>query len=188
MFEGGFMVTEPERHQLYERLNDVLGEEGAGTLMAMLPRQPVEELATRADLAELESRLETRIERSRSEMQAGFATIEVRFSEMETRFAHIDQRFAHIDQRFAHIDQRFAHIDQRFAEMYSLFAGLESKFADLESRFAGLESRFAGLESRFAELESSMGKFHWKMWLMILTNIATAAAVASAIVGVAKFL
>ncbi len=63
---------ERERHELYERLDDVLGHEPATTLMGLLPpvgwadvarRSDIDALRTevRSDLAELELRLERSI-------------------------------------------------------------------------------------------------------------------------------
>ena len=50
------------RHRLYRRLEEVLGTEEAGTLMAQLPPVPVHELATKRDLEVLGHELTAKME------------------------------------------------------------------------------------------------------------------------------
>lgn len=53
-------MTTPEarRHDLYNALSDFIGADQADTLMAYLPSQATAELATRADIQELGTRIE----------------------------------------------------------------------------------------------------------------------------------
>jgi hypothetical protein len=51
-------VDERARHQLYRRLEEVLGPEEAGTLMNHLPPAALDQLATKADLAVLSADVE----------------------------------------------------------------------------------------------------------------------------------
>ena len=51
-------TPKPETHALYNRLREVLGNDHADTLMTYLPSQPVTELATRADIADLKQGLD----------------------------------------------------------------------------------------------------------------------------------
>lgn len=51
------MTSEPARHALYNRLTDVLGAEHADVLIESLPMQPATELATKTDIARLESQI-----------------------------------------------------------------------------------------------------------------------------------
>ena len=51
-------ASEPARHALYARLEEVLGPEHAETLMTHLPAQPSLQLATRSDIDRLEGRIE----------------------------------------------------------------------------------------------------------------------------------
>jgi hypothetical protein len=63
-------VYERSRHQLHQRLREVLGPEEAGTLMAHLPPGGFERLATKDDLRATEERLGLRMEAMRQELRA----------------------------------------------------------------------------------------------------------------------
>lgn len=52
-------ASEPARLALYNRLGEVIGPENAETLMSSLPLQPAAELATKADIARLEERIDS---------------------------------------------------------------------------------------------------------------------------------
>lgn len=56
-------TTETKRFRLRERLNGLMEEEHVTTLMDSLPPIGWERLATKEDLADLEERLDTRIDR-----------------------------------------------------------------------------------------------------------------------------
>jgi len=56
-------LTEESRHQLFQRLEELLGLEEASTLMEMLPPVGWADVATTRDLDQLESRLEARMDR-----------------------------------------------------------------------------------------------------------------------------
>jgi hypothetical protein len=68
-------VDERSRHQLYERLREVLGPEEATTLMAHLPQGGSNRVATKDDLAALESRLLAEIHRSTRSLTLSLTTI-----------------------------------------------------------------------------------------------------------------
>lgn len=82
-------VDERSRHELYRRLEEVLGSDAATTLIEHLPPVGWADVATRHDLASLEERIELR-----------FARIDDRFDRIEERFTAIDGRFTAIDERF----------------------------------------------------------------------------------------
>lgn len=63
-------ISERSRHDLYERLVEVLGPDDAATLMEHLPPVGWADVATKRDLDHL-------AEQVRSEMQAGFADLRV---------------------------------------------------------------------------------------------------------------
>jgi hypothetical protein len=63
-------VDERSRHRLYERLQEVLGPEEAGTLMEHLPGGGVGQLATKGDLRATREELEHRIDTVRHELLA----------------------------------------------------------------------------------------------------------------------
>ncbi len=86
------VVDERSRHELYRRLEKVLGPEAATTLIEHLPPVGWADVATKHDLAGLEQRLE------------------LRFDRIDDRFARVDDRFAVLEQR---IDDRFALNEER---------------------------------------------------------------------------
>jgi hypothetical protein len=79
-------ISEKERRELFNRLEEALGPEGAGTLMDMLPPAGWADVATKHDLAALEQRLGQRID-----------GLEQRFDD---RFGGLDQRVDGLDQVF----------------------------------------------------------------------------------------
>ena len=76
------VLDEGARHELFLRLEEVLGPERAATLMEMMPPVGWADVATTRDLDALEER-------------------------MSLRFELVDRRFAALDQRFEALDQRF---------------------------------------------------------------------------------
>ncbi len=68
-------VDERSRPQLYRKLEQVLGAEEAGTLMAHLPPGGVTELATKRDLRELEHKLLAEIHRTARNLTLSLTTI-----------------------------------------------------------------------------------------------------------------
>ncbi len=55
-------VSERDRHELYRRLEGVIGKEPADTMMALLPAVGWADVATKEDLRNLEERLTLRME------------------------------------------------------------------------------------------------------------------------------
>ena len=82
------VVDDRSRHELYRRLEEVLGLEAATTLIEHLPPAGWAEVATKHDLANLEQR------------------IELRFDRVDERFNAIDERFKGLDWRFEGLDDR----------------------------------------------------------------------------------
>jgi hypothetical protein len=68
-------VDERSRLQLYRKLEQVLGPEEAGTLMAHLHPGGAAELATKQDLRELEHKLLTEIHRTARNLTISLTTI-----------------------------------------------------------------------------------------------------------------
>jgi uncharacterized protein YhaN len=107
-------VTDDARRDLFRRLNEVLGDGHAVTLMDQFPPAGADVLTRdHLDVA----------------LAAQTARMEQRFAEMEQRFGRIDQRFAEMEQRFAEMEQRFAEMEQRFAEMEQRFAGVDGRIS-----------------------------------------------------------
>lgn len=74
-------VDERSRHELYHRLEEVLGPDAATTLIEHLPPVGWADVATKNDLAGLEQRMD------------------LRFARVEGRFDSIDERFNAMDDR-----------------------------------------------------------------------------------------
>ncbi len=100
-------LTEQQRTDIYNSLADTIGQQGAEFLMVQQPPGGWEQLATKRDLADLETKTHAKID-------VGFAELK---EQIAMQFAEIQKQFAAIDTRFAAIDTRFAAIDTRFAEL-----------------------------------------------------------------------
>lgn len=75
-------VYERSRHQLHQRLREVLGPEEAGTLMAHLPPAGHSDLATKSDLRQLEERLELKMDAMRSELRGEIQQVRADMQQM----------------------------------------------------------------------------------------------------------
>ena len=120
------VVDERSRHELYRRLEEVLGSEAATTLIEHLPPVGWADVATKHDLAGLEERLD------------------LRFDRIDDRFARVDDRFARVDDRFARIDDRFTALDER----------LDDRFGALEDRFSAAISDLRATFEREMRLQT----------------------------------
>ena len=89
------VVDERSRHELYRRLEEVLGPDAATTLIEHLPPVGWADVATKNDLAGLEQR------------------IDLRFARVDGRFDSIDERFNAVHERFNAISERFTAMDDR---------------------------------------------------------------------------
>lgn len=98
-------ITERDRHTLYQRLEELLGEEEATTLMEHLPPVGWADVATKTDLQNLEYRLESKIDQStlslHREFNAFSADIRTEFAtfkdEMRGDFSGFKNEF-HLDR------------------------------------------------------------------------------------------
>ena len=146
------VVDDRSRHELYRRLEEVLGLEAATTLIEHLPPAGWADIATKHDLAHLEERLELRF--------AG-------------RFAGIDARFDRVDERFNSIDERFKAIEERFEER---FKGLDWRFEGLDDRLKG---GMAELRAAFEhELRAQTNTMVFGLVSVVLTMAVLAFALA----------
>jgi hypothetical protein len=68
-------VDERARHRLYLKLEEVLGSDEAGTLMAHLPPAGFAELATKDDLLLTKSELKTELESLKQELKGEMASL-----------------------------------------------------------------------------------------------------------------
>jgi hypothetical protein len=74
------VVDDRSRHELYRRLEEVLGLEAATTLIEHLPPVGWADVATKADLAALEQRIDDRFDH--------------RFSRIDDRFTSLEENIA----------------------------------------------------------------------------------------------
>ena len=119
------VVDERSRHELYRRLEEVLGPEAATTLIEHLPPVGWADVATKHDLAGLEERLDLRFDR-----------LDDRFERVDDRFARVDDRFDRIDGRFTALDDRFDRIDDRFTALDDRFTShISAAVSDLRATF-----------------------------------------------------
>ena len=77
------MLTEAQRHQLYNELTEVLSTEGAAILMDVVGSVTITELATKTDIAELRSELKTDIAELRSEVRSETASLRADMAELK---------------------------------------------------------------------------------------------------------
>jgi len=92
--------TEPSRHSLYSRLEDVLGHEHADTLMKYLPNDRADEVATKGDISRLEASTRADIARLEGSTKSEFARVEARFDRLETRFDRLEDRMDQMQRTY----------------------------------------------------------------------------------------
>jgi hypothetical protein len=122
------MAVEEVRTRIRGALEATLGVEGVDYLLDR-PSGGWNDLATKADLEALDTRLD------------------LRFAEVDRHFAEVDRHFADVDRRFADVDRRFADIDRRFGELDAKF---EHKFGELDKR---LDRQFAATDHKIDALD-----------------------------------
>jgi hypothetical protein len=89
-------ITEKSRHELYQRLEKILGPDQATTLMEHLPPVGWADVATKEDLHQLEARLDTR-----------FETLEVRLSgRIDTVGSRLSGRIDSLDAKIDTVESR----------------------------------------------------------------------------------
>jgi hypothetical protein len=118
------VLDERARHELFLRLEQVLGPESAETLMEMLPPVGWADVATKRDLDALEQRMDLR-----------FEVVDQRFGRLEERFEGLEQRFEGLEQQ---VGQRFDLLGQSLDQRFDLLGQL------LDQRFQTAEHKFLG--------------------------------------------
>ena len=144
------VVDERSRHELYRRLEEVLGPEAATTLIEHLPPAGWADVATKHDLSALEGR------------------IDLRFTRVDDRFTAMDERF---DERFQLIDERFQGLGERFK---GLEEGVNWRFDSLDDR---VKAATSDLRATFEhELRSQTTTMVFGLVSVVLTMAALAFA------------
>ena len=149
-------LDERARHELFLRLEQVLGPESAETLMEMMPPVGWADVATKRDLDALEER-------------------------MDLRFEIVDQRFEAMDRRFDAMDRRFDAMDRRFEAMEQQF---EQRFGLVDSRFEALEHKL--IAAFRGELLAQSNVITAQTRTLLLANVGTVVSLAALTFGVAK--
>lgn len=125
-------TSERARHELYARLEEVIGPVHTDTLMDHLPPSGWGDVATRQDLRELEARLDTRIAQVET-------TVDNRITQLE---ATLDNRIAQLD---AKIDNRTAQLDVK----------VDSQIAQLREEMRAMEERVMSRVHRALALQTA---------------------------------
>jgi hypothetical protein len=134
-------IDEQARHQLFERLDEVLGRDHSATLMSCLPPAGWAEVATKQDVGAVRN-------------------------ELALLRADMDQRFAALDER---TDPRFAGVEARFDGVEARFDGVEGRFEGVDARFDALDYRFEAMEHRIVGAVHKTSRDH--LLAMVWANI-----------------
>jgi len=131
------VLDERSRHQLYLRLEEVLGPEAATTLMEHLPPVGWADVATKRDLDALEQRLHLR-----------FDAVDQRFERLEER---IDLRCRAIEER---IDLRYEALQHKLVAAFrgELQTALTAQGRQLAITLAGTAGALSALAFAVARL------------------------------------
>lgn len=142
-------ITEQSRNVLYQRLEDVLGDEPAATLMEHLPSTGWRDVATKDDLAQLEERLTLRfdhdlirVESSLNERMSSLdRALTTRMNALEREMTELRLSFEQFcgttDARFGEMDRRLGDMDRRFGDMDRRFDEMDRRFGEMGERFLG---------------------------------------------------
>lgn len=87
------MLTEAQRHQLYNELTQVLSTEGAATLMEVVGSVTIAELATKSDLRDLRAATRTDSADLRSDLKTEMADLR---SDLKTDIAELRAEMAEL--------------------------------------------------------------------------------------------
>ncbi len=100
-------LDERSRHELFLRLEEVLGPRQAETLMEMMPPVGWADVATKRDLDALEQRMELR-----------FEAIDHRFEAMDHRFEAMDHKFEGLDHKFDTMDHKLEALEHKLVAVF----------------------------------------------------------------------
>ncbi|MGH9154511.1 MAG: hypothetical protein ACRD1K_01335 [Acidimicrobiales bacterium] len=101
------VVDERSRHELYQRLESTIGADAAGTLMAHLPPVGWADVATKADLAQMQAATKADMTQLRQQMDLRFEAVG---QQMDLRFEAVGQQ---MDQRFESADHKLEAMGSR---------------------------------------------------------------------------
>lgn len=105
------MLTEAQRHQLYNELTQVLSTEGAAALMEVVGSVTIAELATKSDIRDLRLAAQSDIRDVRSELGAVRSELKTEIAEFR---AEVETEFAEFR---AEVKTEFAEVRTEMAEL-----------------------------------------------------------------------
>lgn len=105
------VIDERSRHDLFTRLEEVLGREQAGTLMEHLPPSGWADVAAKQDLEHLRVATKQDIEHLRVDIEHLRVATKQDLEHLEAR---MDSRFESVDSRFDALNSRFEALENRF--------------------------------------------------------------------------
>lgn len=142
-------ITEQSRRQLYKRLDEVLGDEHATTLMEHLPPTGWADVATKQDLAQLEERLTLRFDRELARVEY---SLNERMSALErdltARMDALEREMAELRMEFHHFreltERRFDDMEQRVLTKTEFYRTITAQTIALVLFMAALVTRMGG--------------------------------------------
>lgn len=146
-------ITEQSRRELYQRLDEVLGDEHATTLMEHLPPTGWADVATKQDLAQLEERLTLRFDRElRVRISALERDLTARMDTLErdltARMDALEREMAELRMEFHHFreltERRFDDMEQRFLTKTEFYRTITAQTIALVLFMAALVARMGG--------------------------------------------
>ena len=89
-------INEQSRHELYRRLEEILGPGPAATLMEHLPPVGWADVATKRDLEALETRLLGRFDRERGQTAEELGRVWQEFGRVHEEFGRVHEEFGRV--------------------------------------------------------------------------------------------
>ncbi|MHB1139911.1 MAG: coiled-coil domain-containing protein [Microthrixaceae bacterium] len=133
-------ISEAERHQLYQRLEAVLGREEANTLMEHLPPVGWADVATKADLEHLGQVMDLRLRD------------EANLLRLEMAGMRTD-----LTQQIGELRGEFGELRGEYGELRGEFGELRGEFGELRGEFGELRGEFGELRGELGELRGEVG-------------------------------
>lgn len=142
-------ITEQSRSELYQRLDEVLGDEHATTLMEHLPPTGWADVATKQDLAQLEERLTLRFDRALARLEY---SLNERMSSLErdltARMDALERQMAELRLSFEHFreitERRFDDMERRYLTKTEFYRTITAQTITLVLFMAALVTRMGG--------------------------------------------
>ena len=167
-------IGDRRRLALMLRLNEVLGEEEASTIMESLPPTIWQNIATKDDLNDLADRLCAQFDSKFAKVDAEFAKVDGEFAKVN---AKVDGGFAKVDGEFAKVDGEFAKIDAEFAKVH---AKIDGGFAKVDAEFALIRGE---MEKNKGEIMQMMAS-QTRTIILALTGFAVTIWISLLVVGI----